>query len=60
MSLAEYVEMLDKAGLLTRYSDEKRVAELIEQALHGALPWGPVRARRGRAPGRSRGKPCSR
>jgi hypothetical protein len=35
-SLAEYVEMLDKAGLLTRYSDEKRVAELIEQALHGA------------------------
>jgi hypothetical protein len=36
MSLAEYVEMLDKAGLLVRYSDEKRVAELIEQALHGA------------------------
>jgi hypothetical protein len=34
--LAEYVEMLGKAGLLTRYSDEKRVAELIEQALHGA------------------------
>jgi len=27
-SLAEYVEALDKAGLLTRYADEKRVDEL--------------------------------
>ncbi len=36
VSLAEYVEMLDKAGLLARYSDEKRVAELPGQALHGA------------------------
>jgi 2,5-furandicarboxylate decarboxylase 1 len=27
-SLAEYVESLDKAGLLTRYNDEKRVDEL--------------------------------
>ena len=26
--LAEYVEQLDKAGLLTRYKDEKRVDEL--------------------------------
>ena len=29
-SLTEYVEALDKAGLLTRYSDEKRVDELPE------------------------------
>ena len=27
-SLAEYVDALDKAGLLTRYTDEKRVDEL--------------------------------
>jgi hypothetical protein len=39
MSLAEDVEMPDKAGLLARYSDEKRadeLPELIGQALHGA------------------------
>ena len=36
MPLAECVEMLDKADRLTRYCDEKRVAELTEQAPHGA------------------------